>query len=529
MRYPLALAVSLVLLATSVPRAARAADVISLQEIILRAKPATVLVIAEVGSEVLLNCGSGLKKTSPAPFRETGTGWLIDSNGWIVTNGHVVQPAHEGPPWVVQDQVQKAVTDVCVYDEIERRGFAVGQRPDLEDQLRRAAMGPALQSAKVELKPSLFVLLANGFRLPAKVEKYSPPVSTDRAAGVMSGRDLALLGVEASETPAFKLGESKNLKIGDPIHILGFPGVVLTHELLNATAKVEASVTNGAISGFKQDVQNQAVIQTDAPAAWGNSGGPAVNARGEVIGVLTFVSLAPGAGGGIVQGFNFVIPADAVREFLRGTKVDLNDKSPFNEHWYAGLRKFFADDWKGALPSLQAADRLQPEFPDLRRLIAEAADKIKNPPPRPFPWLWIVGLVIVLGLGVVGVAAWRRVSANRLRASVADVVRLRESGAPMVLLDVRDPLLYRASPYRIPGAVRLEPERVAEDVSALGLDPARRVVAYCSSDSERHSALVVQQLQGLGFTDVHILRGGLGGWALAGLPLESKEAGVSPD
>ena len=522
MRCSRALAVSLVLLATLSPRASRAADVTSLQEIILRAKPATVLVIAEVGSEVLLDCGAGLRKTKPAPFRETGTGWLIDSNGWIVTNGHVVQPAHEGPPWVVQDQIQKAVTDVCVYDEIERRGFTVGQRPDLEDQLRRAAMGPALQSAKVELKPSLFVLLANGFRLPAKVEKYSPPVSTERGAGVMSGRDLALLSTESAEMPAFKLGESKNLKIGDPIHILGFPGVVLTHELLNATAKVEASVTNGAVSGFKQDVQSQAVIQTDAPAAWGNSGGPVVDARGEVIGVLTFVSLAPGAGGGIVQGFNFVIPADAVREFLRGTKVDLNDKSPFNEHWHAGLRKFFADDWPGALVSIKAADRLQPEFPDLRRLVAEAADKIKNPPPRPFPWRWVAGAAIALALGGAGVVAWRRVSANRLRSSVADVVRLRESGAPMVLLDVREALLYRASPYRIPGALRLAPERVAEDVPALGLDRARPVVAYCSSDSERHSTLVAQKLRGLGFGDVHILRGGLGGWALAGLPLESK-------
>jgi len=249
-----------------------------------------------------------------------------------------------------------------------------------------------------------------------------------------------------------------------------------------------------------------------------------VDARGEVIGVLTFVSLAPGAGGSIVQGFNFVIPSDAVREFLRGTKVDLNDKSPFNEHWHAGLRKFFADDWKGALTSIKAADRLQPEFPDLRRLMAEAEDKIKNPPPRPFPWRWMAGVVAAVGLVVVGVAAGRRARANRLRASAADVVRLRDSGTPVVLLDVRDPLLYRASPYRIPGALRLEPARVGEEVSALGLDRERPVVAYCSSDSERLSAQVAYQLRGLGFADVRVLRGGLGGWALAGLPLESKDA-----
>jgi rhodanese-related sulfurtransferase len=112
--------------------------------------------------------------------------------------------------------------------------------------------------------------------------------------------------------------------------------------------------------------------------------------------------------------------------------------------------------------------------------------------------------------------------ANRRRASAADVVRLRESGVPAVLLDVRDSLLYRASPYRIPGALRLEPEQVAQEASALGLDPGRPVVAYCSSDGERLSAQVADRLRGLGYTDVRVLRGGLGGWTLAGLPLESK-------
>ena len=106
---------------------------------------------------------------------------------------------------------------------------------------------------------------------------------------------------------------------------------------------------------------------------------------GDIVGVLTFVSLSPGAEGSIVQGFNFIIPADAVKEFLKGTKVDLADQSPFNEKWFSGLQKFFADDWKGALQDIQAADRLQPEFPDLRRLMAEAEDKVKHPPPRPFP------------------------------------------------------------------------------------------------------------------------------------------------
>ena len=65
---------------TQVPRDASAAA-ISLQEILLRAKPATVLVVSEVSSEVVLDCGSGELKVAPSPSRETGTGWFVDSNG----------------------------------------------------------------------------------------------------------------------------------------------------------------------------------------------------------------------------------------------------------------------------------------------------------------------------------------------------------------------------------------------------------------------------------------------------------------
>jgi len=74
-----------------------------------------------------------------------------------------------------------------------------------------------------------------------------------------------------------------------------------------STSRSEASVTNGAISGFKQDAIGQDIIQTDAAAAHGNSGGPAVGDDAALLGVMTFTTLSP-AGGAIVQGFNFLTP-----------------------------------------------------------------------------------------------------------------------------------------------------------------------------------------------------------------------------
>jgi len=70
----LLVAAPLLLLGSAAISSSAGADMFSVQEAILRAKPATVLVITEVTSEVSVNCGGGLTKVSPNPFRETGTG-----------------------------------------------------------------------------------------------------------------------------------------------------------------------------------------------------------------------------------------------------------------------------------------------------------------------------------------------------------------------------------------------------------------------------------------------------------------------
>lgn len=468
-------AVALTLLA---PVAGLAQGEVSIQEALLRAKPAVSLVVAEVGSEVRLNCGSaGEIRVTPPPFRETGTGWFVAPSGWLLTNAHVVAPAHRPPEWLLNQQAQKAIRSGCVPLLLRQRGLEPGQRPDVDEEVTRQALVRALPTARVRLEPSLLVILANGLRLPARVVKYSPPV----AGEAMSGQDLALLRLEASDMPALALGNSATARIGDRIHILGFPGVVLSHELLNASAKLEASVTNGAISGFKQDRAGQPVIQTDAPAAWGNSGGPAVNDRGQVVGVLTFVSLAPGDQGGIVQGFNFLIPVQAVRDFLQATEVKLDEASRFNAAWHTALREYFSGNHARAAKHFTEANRLLPELPDVRRLGADNADKIKNPPPRPFPWATMAGGVLAVSLaafGGLGAAHWRR---NRFRVRASEVMRLLEGPAETpLLIDARDDGTYARSPVRIPNSVHLTARELESGATTLPVEPSRTVVAYCT-------------------------------------------------
>src|SRR5438876_4662 len=404
------------LLATGWLAEPRAAVGLSVQEAILRAKPAVALVTAEIRADVTMNCGQGPVEVSPAPFIETGTGWFVDGRGFLITNAHVVDPAHRLPPWVTHELKKKAIEQACVEPALRARGLIRGQRPEVEEQIRRQASDVGLATAKVAPVPKITVMLSNGTKLTAEVRKFSPPLLLDNDNRPLpdSGRDLALLRVRDGVYPAITLAK-RDSQIGDPVHILGFPGVVLSHELLNKSAALEASVTNGAVSGFKQDQIGQGVIQSDAPAAHGNSGGPAVTDDATVVGVMTFISL--GAYGGM-----------------------------WGRRW-----------WK-----------------------------------------------------------------NRFRVQPTQVIALIERGLNPVMLDVRTKTDYETSPLKLPGAVRLDPE--SAETANLNLEPAQLIVAYCTSPEEATSARVGNVLRARGFKNVRILKGGLGGWTNARLPVEAKSS-----
>jgi pSer/pThr/pTyr-binding forkhead associated (FHA) protein/S1-C subfamily serine protease len=80
--------------------------------------------------------------------------------------------------------------------------------------------------------------------------------------------------------PYITVGSSDDLKIGDPIAVLGFPGL----------GGDTPTLTRGSVSGFLfDDINNlnRGWIKTDAEINPGNSGGMAINSRGELIGIPT--------------------------------------------------------------------------------------------------------------------------------------------------------------------------------------------------------------------------------------------------
>jgi CRP/FNR family cyclic AMP-dependent transcriptional regulator len=504
--------------ALALPRAAAA---LSVSEAILRAKPAVALITARVEAEVTMNCGQGPVIVRPAPFIETGTGWFVDGRGYLITNAHVVDPVHRLPPWVTHELKKKAIEQACVEPALKAKGLMRGQRPDVEDQIRRDASDRALAGAQLTPLPQLTVLLSNGTKLPAQVKKFSPPALLDNNNKPLpdAGRDLALLRVPEGTYPAIGIA-TRDVQIGDAVHILGFPGVVATHELLNQSATLEASVTNGAVSGFKPDVIGQDLVQTDAAAAHGNSGGPAIGSDAKLVGVMTFVTLS--SGGAIVQGFNFLIPARDVAKFLQGTEVTKPGESTFNPIWAAGLEALFSQRYSAARSKFVEVNRLLPNLPDVKRAMGEAEDGIKNPPPRPFPWAWITLGVTVVSVGAYGGMWGRRWWKNRYRILPAQMIGFIERGMSPILVDARTKNDYETSPLKLPSSIRVDPDEAQAGRINLEAEPKQMIVVYCTSPEEQTSEKVANILRQRGMSNVRILKGGLGGWTNARLPVEAK-------
>ena len=183
-----------------------------------------------------------------------GSGFVIDKDGHVVTNYHVVEGAKK--------------VQVSFSDEEQRDATVVGSDP-----------------------------------------------STDIAV-------LKIQGTWARSLTPLTLGSSSAVQVGDAVVAIGNP------------FGLERTVTAGIVSALQRHIQSpngfriDQVIQTDAAINHGNSGGPLLNANGDVIGVNAQIESESGGNVGI----GFAIPIDTVKDvasqLIKEGKV---------EHAYLGI------------------------------------------------------------------------------------------------------------------------------------------------------------------------------------------------
>jgi rhodanese-related sulfurtransferase len=95
---------------------------------------------------------------------------------------------------------------------------------------------------------------------------------------------------------------------------------------------------------------------------------------------------------------------------------------------------------------------------------------------------------------------------------------LLETDKEVLLFDVRQPLDLLAHSEIIPGAKRVPPKDVLEQVSVIPKE--KDSVIYCTCPSEKTSKAILQKARALQFSRIKFLRGGLAAWKDKGYPVE---------
>jgi S1-C subfamily serine protease len=143
-----------------------------------------------------------------------------------------------------------------------------------------------------------------------------------KIVGVDASSDVAVLQIDARSralTP-LQLGNSDDVQVGDDVVAIGNP------------FGLDRSITRGIVSALQRPITApngmtiDHVIQTDAALNHGNSGGPLLNMRGQVVGVNSQIQTAGGDGN---VGIGFAIPIDTVRNVVAQLIHDGRVEHPF--------------------------------------------------------------------------------------------------------------------------------------------------------------------------------------------------------
>jgi serine protease Do len=355
-----------------VAQIAAAAPASPQQQIALIAKPSVVRVWGAYAATYRL--GSDKFQES---IGGSGTGFFITADGFIATNAHVVAAISDG------DDKAKEALQHALFAELDRK-FG----PQLAKLSRPQLAQLASEIKLVELKKLAYVVLPNGDHLDYEIKQYGKPGT---------GRDCALIKVKAANAPTLPIGDSTKSQVEDHIVVIGYPGVADFEALLDEKSQLQASVTDGAISSLKRAASGEQILQISAPITHGNSGGPAIDQHGTVVGLATFGNQ------GEIQGFNFLVASATLMELVKDARIDPKP-SATAEAWKVGLEHYWADEYTAAIAKFDEVQKAFPAHAEVANLItlARAAqrdgkEKVPSNSAGLIAGLVVGGLVVIAG------------------------------------------------------------------------------------------------------------------------------------
>jgi S1-C subfamily serine protease len=353
------------------------------ERLAMYSKPSVVRILDGVAGTFYFAPPNRQPKNYDVSYLALGSGFFINSNGYIVTNAHVVSLFHE-----INSKGEEAGQEVLFYQLLQQ--VARDYNVDPNSLTRENVVFVRNYSRLAGMKIFHHVIIPDGSVYEFEEKQYGAPTG--------QGKDVAVVKIEVKNAPVLLLGDSEKINLQDHVTVLGYPGAADTFNtgILDSKSVLEASITDGKVSAKKKSASGAPILQVSAPATHGNSGGPVMTDKMEVIGLLTFGG--DRVNGQEISGFDFVVPSSTVLEFVKAAGAT-NELGPADKAYREGLELFWDQRYSSAIPKFEEVRRLFPEHSEVARLVQSSQQSIAEGKEKSsFPWAIVITVLVILFL-----------------------------------------------------------------------------------------------------------------------------------
>ena len=339
-------------------------------------------------------------KNYPFCFVSVGTGFFVNKDGYLATNGHVVKNL---PLTTIYYTVNSGNLDPLLTDFLEvylsqaskttvTREAVIKRIKDShgnKESIYQLAglIGELYKKNYLKLnneKNQYFLQLGNntaqvvsdGVIISEDVVSadyidvnYSEP--NDQTGFVSS--DVALLKANGKIFPALPLGQADDVVVGSNLQVIGFPGAAMGAKamVVDTSSNSEPTITKGVVSAIKEAKgDKRKLIQTDAAINHGNSGGPAITESGKVIGIATY-GITPDQESG---SYNFLRDIQDLKDLMVKNNVT-DDTGEVYGLWKSGLENYWLSYFKYAKNDFEKLKNIYPIHPMVEKYLKESSEK----------------------------------------------------------------------------------------------------------------------------------------------------------
>jgi S1-C subfamily serine protease len=336
------------------------------------AKPAVVRIATTLRGHLAVSFAPTVNVTFPQ-FADSykisllGSGAFISARGDILTADHVVQPSNGATDQILY---QVAAEDVAAYYNKLSNQFVTA------NDVFVALTNRSLRSQSQYDQPTSKVYLSTDFTGPTDLTSLDAMpryayADVDRIlkAGDIQKQDLAIIHVPINDTPSIKLGDSTNVESQDELTVIGFPGnadVPSASDVATrpnpATGYLTASVNKVYVSALKKNASGVPLIQVGGNVEHGDSGGPALDSNGNIVGVASLCGLeTPGD-------TCFFQTSNSAQQLINDLQLN-TQPGPFQSAWSQAFAEYSSSQpghWYRAQQKLQELQSNYPNFHAIR-------------------------------------------------------------------------------------------------------------------------------------------------------------------